>query len=147
MSLYWSLQLNGLQVTPPVNLAQGIDIQLSGPNVVLSTTFGLRVSFDGNHRLEVVVPPVYFNTTQGLCGNFNGDKTDDMLKSDGSMAIDANEWGNSWKTNTRWVSRSFLERHDAVFGTSTEYKAEFRKAFPYVSTCSMRNKWPGLADR
>ncbi|XP_078689221.1 BMP-binding endothelial regulator protein-like, partial [Branchiostoma floridae x Branchiostoma belcheri] len=92
--------LNGLQVTPPVNLPQGINIQLSGPNVVLSTTFGLRVSFDGNHRLEVVVPPTYFNTTQGICGNFNGDDSDDMLKQDGSMAANANEWGNSWQTNT-----------------------------------------------
>ncbi|XP_035679858.1 IgGFc-binding protein-like [Branchiostoma floridae] len=111
--------LNGLQVTPPVNLAQGINIQLSGPNVVLSTTFGLRVSFDGNHRLEVVVPPTYFNTTQGICGNFNGDKADDMLKSDGIMAIDANEWGNSWKTNTSCPNEVQIVTPDCEPGLQT----------------------------
>ena len=121
LSLSSCLQLDGLQVTPPVNLAEGINIQLSGPNVVVSTTFGLKVSFDGNHRLEIVVPPAYFNTTQGLCGNFNADDTDDMRMPDGNMAATAVDFGNSWKTNTRWVSRSSLGALD-VFETRPMFR-------------------------
>lgn len=35
----------------------------------------------------------------GLCGNFNGDPTDDYITSRGKPAVSALELAQSWKTN------------------------------------------------
>ena len=37
--------------------------------VILKTTFGVRVIWDGDSYLEVIVPPGFKNRMCGLCGN------------------------------------------------------------------------------
>ncbi|XP_075908363.1 zonadhesin-like [Petromyzon marinus] len=88
--------VDGLRVTPPVFMS-GVYIQLSGSYVVLETDFNLVVRFDGNHHVEIVVPGEYAGQLCGICGNFNGDGSDDNLKPDGSAAASSNELGNSWR--------------------------------------------------
>ncbi|XP_078472604.1 IgGFc-binding protein-like isoform X10 [Lampetra planeri] len=88
--------VDGLRVTPPI-LMSGVYIQLSGSYVVLETDFNLVVRFDGNHHVEIVVPGEYAGELCGICGNFNGDGSDDNLKPDGSAAASSNELGNSWR--------------------------------------------------
>lgn len=61
-------QVNGTLVTPPVTLTSGVKIYLSGKFVVLETTFGLRVRFDGNHHADVTLPSSYNGLLCGLCG-------------------------------------------------------------------------------
>jgi len=60
--------VNGVQVTVPVTLPNGIKIFLSGTFVVLDTDFGLRVRFDGNHHADVTLPSSYSGLLCGLCG-------------------------------------------------------------------------------
>uniref|UniRef100_A0AAJ7XF39 Zonadhesin-like n=1 Tax=Petromyzon marinus TaxID=7757 RepID=A0AAJ7XF39_PETMA len=88
--------VDGLRVTPPFFMS-GVYIQLSGSYVVLETDFNLVVRFDGNHHVEIVVPGEYAGQLCGICGNFNGDGSDDNLKPDGSAAASSNELGNSWR--------------------------------------------------
>ncbi|XP_069753664.1 IgGFc-binding protein-like isoform X1 [Narcine bancroftii] len=84
--------------TLPVQLAEGaVSVRRSGRYVVLSTDFGLHVSYDTDHSVEVKVPSTYFNQTCGMCGNYNGMRGDDYMKPDGEQAKDSNELGNSWK--------------------------------------------------
>uniref|UniRef100_UPI00398F2A05 IgGFc-binding protein-like isoform X1 n=2 Tax=Pristiophorus japonicus TaxID=55135 RepID=UPI00398F2A05 len=84
--------------TLPVTLVDGaVSVSRSGRYVVLVTEFGLRVSYDTDHSVEVKVPSTYFNKTCGMCGNYNGMRKDDYMKPDGEQAKDSNELGNSWK--------------------------------------------------
>ncbi|XP_078420741.1 IgGFc-binding protein-like [Cetorhinus maximus] len=84
--------------TLPVTLVGGaVSVSRSGRYVVLATDFGLGVSYDTDHSVEVKVPSRYFNQTCGMCGNYNGLREDDYMKPDGEQAKDSNELGNSWK--------------------------------------------------
>ncbi|XP_029944228.1 zonadhesin, like [Salarias fasciatus] len=91
------VQVNGTVVVPPVTFTSGVQIYLSGKFVVLETSFGLRVRFDGNHHADVSVPTSYSGLLCGLCGNFNGDSKDDNLKPDNTPAANTNELGESWQ--------------------------------------------------
>lgn len=55
-------------VVPPISSIGGIQIYLSGKFVVLETSFGLRVRFDGNHHADVTVPTTYNDLLCGMCG-------------------------------------------------------------------------------
>ncbi|XP_051800201.1 zonadhesin, like [Acanthochromis polyacanthus] len=92
-----TVQVNGTVVVPPVTTISGVKIYLSGKFVVVETTFGLRVRFDGNHHADVTVPNSYNGLLCGLCGNFNGDSKDDNLKPDNTPAANSNELGDSWE--------------------------------------------------
>uniref|UniRef100_A0A9J7YLD8 Zonadhesin, like n=1 Tax=Cyprinus carpio carpio TaxID=630221 RepID=A0A9J7YLD8_CYPCA len=91
------VQVNGVQVTVPVTLSNGIKIFLSGKFVVLETDFGLRVRFDGNHHADVTLPSSYSGLLCGLCGNYNDNPNDDNIKSDGMPTDSTNELGESWQ--------------------------------------------------
>ncbi|KAJ3585357.1 hypothetical protein NHX12_014078, partial [Muraenolepis orangiensis] len=91
-----AVQVNGSKRTPPLTLTHGVEIYLSGKFVVLETTFGLRVRFDGNHHADVTLPRSYSGELCGLCGNFNGQPADDNVMSDGETAATTNELGDSW---------------------------------------------------
>ncbi|XP_028285469.1 zonadhesin, like isoform X2 [Parambassis ranga] len=91
------VQVNGTVVVPPVNSISGIEIYFSGKFVVLETSFGLRVRFDGNHHADVTVPTSYNGLLCGMCGNFNGNPKDDNLKPDNTPAANTNELGDSWQ--------------------------------------------------
>ncbi|XP_061431558.1 IgGFc-binding protein-like isoform X4 [Lethenteron reissneri] len=89
--------VEGRRMTTPL-LLSGVHVYLSGSYVVLETNFNLVVRFDGNHHVEIVVPNAYAGILCGICGNFNGDGSDDNLKPDGSVAASSAELGNSWKS-------------------------------------------------
>ncbi|XP_060137932.1 zonadhesin [Zootoca vivipara] len=91
--------VDGQRVTLPVSLAGGrVSVRLSGTFVLVQTDFSLWVRFDGNHHAEVSVPEAYFGQLCGLCGNYNGQSSDDNLMPDGTSAgNDANKLGESWQ--------------------------------------------------
>ncbi|KGL77782.1 hypothetical protein N309_09612, partial [Tinamus guttatus] len=91
-------QVNGERRTLPVSAAGGaIRVSVSGLYIVLETDFGLTVSYDADHSVEVKVPTTYFNLTCGLCGNFNSLQQDDYMMPNGQQAANSNELGESWK--------------------------------------------------
>ncbi|KAG8540508.1 hypothetical protein GDO81_019163, partial [Engystomops pustulosus] len=93
------VMVDGNIVNLPKTLEPGINIFLSGHDVLVTTAFGLHVRFDGNHRVVVTIPHEYADKVCGLCGNFNGNKTDDFLNPDGELEPDSNSLGNSWQVD------------------------------------------------
>ncbi|XP_066299037.1 IgGFc-binding protein-like [Branchiostoma lanceolatum] len=85
----------------PFTLAGGaIDVSLSGWSVrVLLTNFGVEVFYDGSHSVKVKVPSDYWGQMCGLCGNYNGDTSDDYMTPDGTIVGDWTTFGNSWITD------------------------------------------------
>lgn len=79
-------QVNGERQYLPVILLDGqISVKRSGIYAVLRTDFGLTVKYDWNMRLYVTVPSSYYNHLGGLCGNYNGDKADDLPEPKGNL--------------------------------------------------------------
>ncbi|KAK2530935.1 IgGFc-binding protein-like [Columba livia] len=91
------VKVDGVNQVVPLTLAQGVSISLSGQYVVVTTDFGLKVKFDGNHRVEITLPGTYMSKVCGICGNYNGDKADDFLNPDGEMETNSANLGNSWQ--------------------------------------------------
>ena len=93
--MYKYLQINKVKVHLPFS-KYGLTVELRGANVELCTKSGLKVIFDGDHRSEVSVPAKYRNKMHGLCGNWNGNKQDDMTDANGILHRTFSGVGNSW---------------------------------------------------
>ncbi|KPP67350.1 zonadhesin-like [Scleropages formosus] len=90
--------LDGRRIRTPFTITQtGAQLYASGVYSVLDTNFGVIVKFDGVHHLEITIPGDYFNKVCGMCGNYNGNPSDDNLMPSGKPAKDVIELGNSWK--------------------------------------------------
>ncbi|XP_072789242.1 IgGFc-binding protein isoform X3 [Taeniopygia guttata] len=111
------VNVNGHRMNLPVFIEKKISIQSSGGYVLLETDFGLWVRYDGNHYAEVSVPSNYSGLLCGLCGNYNGDPNDDNIKSNGGIANDSTDLGESWlvpENNTVCSSGGKEEQCDPV---------------------------------
>ncbi|OWK62257.1 Zonadhesin [Lonchura striata] len=111
------VNVNGHRMNLPVFIEKKISIQSSGGYVLLETDFGLWVRYDGNHYAEVSVPSNYSGLLCGLCGNYNGDPNDDNIKSNGNIASDSTDLGESWlvpENNTICSSGGKEEQCDPV---------------------------------
>uniref|UniRef100_A0A672F8Q3 Fc fragment of IgG binding protein n=1 Tax=Salarias fasciatus TaxID=181472 RepID=A0A672F8Q3_SALFA len=90
--------VNGLLNQLPFSHNNGeVQIYQEGRNYVISTNFGLRVTYDLIYHVTVTVPGNYREKVSGLCGNFNGDQKDDFLMPNNKIATGVNEFGKSWK--------------------------------------------------
>lgn len=69
----------------------------SGSSVLIETDFGLTVRYDWEQRLVVTLCSSYAGKTCGLCGNFNGNPSDDFTTPSGAQAGGALAFGRSWK--------------------------------------------------
>lgn len=85
-------------VNLPTTLEEGkISVQKHGSYGVIKTEFGLKVTFDWRSRASVTLPGDYKGTVCGLCGNYNGNKKDDLIPKNGNKPVSAADFGNSWK--------------------------------------------------
>ncbi|CAG5906659.1 unnamed protein product [Menidia menidia] len=93
-------KVNGNFATTPFSLSNGtVQVYESGFYVIVSTNFGLLVSYDTNHHVRISVPYTYQNATCGLCGNFNNHPNDDFQTRDGEVVSSDVVFANSWKAS------------------------------------------------
>ncbi|KAL7394213.1 hypothetical protein ABVT39_022340 [Epinephelus coioides] len=84
----------------PVSLLDGkISVRQSGSYASLTTDFGLHLRYDWNMRLYITVPSSYYEHLGGLCGNYNGDRSDDLPVPKGSSLSAVLKMIQKWKTN------------------------------------------------
>ncbi|GAB0193587.1 IgGFc-binding protein [Grus japonensis] len=91
--------VNGVAEVLPCTPSAGVQVSSSGFYTVVTTDFGLRVKFDGNHRVEVTLPSTFGQKVCGMCGNYNGMAADDFLNPDGVLEPDSTSLGNSWQVS------------------------------------------------
>ncbi|KAM9378416.1 IgGFc-binding protein-like [Phaethornis superciliosus] len=89
--------VNGVAEILPCSPSEGVRVLPSGFYAVVTTDFGLRVKFDGNHRVEVTLPSSFGQKICGMCGNYNGMASDDFLNPEGMLEPDSTSLGNSWQ--------------------------------------------------
>lgn len=75
-------------------------MQKRGFYAVVTTTFGLEVTFDWRSRASVTLPETYKGAVCGLCGNLNGKKADDLIPKNGDKSVSPPDFGNSWLVDT-----------------------------------------------
>lgn len=77
--------------------------------IVIDTPQDIQVRYNHFNTLSITMGQRLQNKVCGLCGNFNGDPSDDYITSRGKPAVSALELAQSWKTNgmrNRWVRLS-----------------------------------------
>lgn len=57
---------------------------------------GIRVTWDGQYRVDVTVSTRLRNELCGLCGTYNGNRNDDIRRRDGVVTTSVTDFGNSW---------------------------------------------------
>merc|ERR1712038_1592327 len=94
------VKINGKRVTLPYIRMGVLSAMKDGYKIVLRTADGLKLLWDGVSFLEMTVPPKYRDQLCGLCGNFNGDKTDDFFDrrhQEKTPYQDGQHFGDSWR--------------------------------------------------
>uniref|UniRef100_H2QGB7 Fc gamma binding protein n=1 Tax=Pan troglodytes TaxID=9598 RepID=H2QGB7_PANTR len=79
-------QVDGVFVALPFQLDSLLHAHLSGTDVVVTTTSGLSLAFDGDSFVRLRVPAAYAGSLCGLCGNYNQDPADDLKAVGGKPA-------------------------------------------------------------
>nr|XP_049615661.1 zonadhesin, like isoform X24 [Syngnathus scovelli] len=93
--------VNGELILPPLSPVEGLLITSNSRQVQLTTDFGLTVRFDGRSRAEIILPSTYKNAVRGLCGNYDGIRSNEYMKPDGTIIRNLNAFGESWRVTDR----------------------------------------------
>lgn len=79
----------------------GLRAKLQGHFVVVSLdALGLSVRWDGQKLVQVDVTQALWNRTEGLCGRFDGDISNDMIGKDGMKKKNPISLLESWKVHS-----------------------------------------------
>ncbi|XP_070690944.1 IgGFc-binding protein [Pempheris klunzingeri] len=92
------IMVNNELVNLPVTLDGGqISVFKSGWYAVVTTNFGLKVSFNWDSAVFVTLPSNYMRAVCGLCGNYDGNPQDDLIPKNGSKPVSTADFGASWR--------------------------------------------------
>uniref|UniRef100_A0AAY4DW95 Tectorin alpha n=1 Tax=Denticeps clupeoides TaxID=299321 RepID=A0AAY4DW95_9TELE len=117
-----TVKVNGTPVTVPFVTGLNTRLSTSEGFLVIDTVQDIQVRYNRFNTLSITMGPRLQNKVCGLCGNFNGDPTDDYITSRGKPAVSALELAQSWKTNgmqnscdeTQYVTRAQSCENTAV---------------------------------
>ncbi|XP_015265735.1 PREDICTED: IgGFc-binding protein-like [Gekko japonicus] len=91
------VMVNGLLTNLPYSTENNkISLYKRGQDAVVQTEFQMTVTFDWQSRVTVTVPSTYAGALCGLCGNYNGNKQDEMTMKNGGVAPTPSAFGQSW---------------------------------------------------
>jgi len=88
MTLLSNVQVNNVVQNIPYSLDSTYTVDYVGLSVRIQTTFGVVVEYDGWTKVSVLVPPSYNSLLTGLCGNYDGNSTNDWTTADGTYVGD-----------------------------------------------------------
>ncbi|RUS78727.1 hypothetical protein EGW08_013514, partial [Elysia chlorotica] len=76
------------------------DVQEIGEMVYVKTPFGVTLQWDKNTRVYIRLATEHMQMVEGLCGNFNRDKTDDLVPREGGAPLtQVSLFGDSWRSD------------------------------------------------
>jgi hypothetical protein len=86
-------QINGVAVNLPYS-SPLYSVYFSGGFVRYQTTFGLAVETDGSFVVHIFVPSTYRSLLNGLCGNFDGVSTNDLVYNNTDYSSNPRQFGD-----------------------------------------------------
>uniref|UniRef100_A0A6I8NXF0 VWFD domain-containing protein n=1 Tax=Ornithorhynchus anatinus TaxID=9258 RepID=A0A6I8NXF0_ORNAN len=91
------VRVNSQRLRLPASLGRGrLRLCVRGRRLWAEASGGLQLLYDWSHHLELRLPRRYAGRVGGLCGNFNGDPSDDLMTPDGQLARDARRFATGW---------------------------------------------------
>ncbi|KAM6907349.1 alpha-tectorin [Xenentodon cancila] len=94
-----TVKVNGTPVSVPFVTGLMTRLSTSEGFIVIDTPQDIQVRYNRFNTLSITMGQRLQNKVCGLCGNFNGDPSDDYMTSRGKPAVSALELAQSWKTN------------------------------------------------
>ncbi|XP_041649020.1 IgGFc-binding protein isoform X2 [Cheilinus undulatus] len=91
----WKIQVDKEERSVPLDNGV-IKAYQDGHRLIIKALSGLEIDFSSSQYLRLTVPQVYDGTASGLCGNFNGDRYDDMELRNGRLTTSFAELLQSW---------------------------------------------------
>ncbi|XP_069497191.1 IgGFc-binding protein-like [Ambystoma mexicanum] len=92
------VKMNSHCINLPYTTADNtMSIYNSGRDIVVETYNGIKVTFDCKSRITATIPSTYAGAICGLCGDYNGDKTNDLTLKNGEKASNPTAFGDSWQ--------------------------------------------------
>lgn len=89
--------MDGIRTELPVLLEEGsISITKAGIRGILQSDIGIEVTFDWSTLVMVSITSSYYGNVAGLCGNYNGNKEDELTTAGGSTAVNVTDWAGTW---------------------------------------------------
>ncbi|XP_064897434.1 otogelin-like protein isoform X2 [Columba livia] len=90
----------GIRLTLPQTIGNAF-LERLADYILVKTTFGFSLAWDGNSGIYIKLTEEHMGKPCGLCGNFNGNKYDDLiLQNIGEYTEDIAEFANSWAVQT-----------------------------------------------
>ncbi|XP_028323355.1 alpha-tectorin isoform X2 [Gouania willdenowi] len=94
-----TVKVNGTPVSVPFVTGLMTHLSTSEGFIVIDTPMDIQVRYNRFNTLSITMGQRLQNKVCGLCGNFNGDPSDDYITSRGKPASSALDLAQSWKTN------------------------------------------------
>ncbi|XP_045850106.1 zonadhesin [Meles meles] len=97
LKAHLELVVNNQRTTIPYKPSDRLQVTLRGHRLYLVTDFEMVVTFDGGKNAVITLPNKYKGLVRGLCGNFDGNKSNDFMLPDGTITQNLVTFGNSWE--------------------------------------------------
>ncbi|XP_061531066.1 IgGFc-binding protein [Phycodurus eques] len=91
----WKIQVNGEDYKLPYS-NDILNAYEDGGRLIIKSVAGVSLELSTTKHLRLSIPRDYNSTASGLCGNFNGDKSDDLELKSGYLAKSITDFLNSW---------------------------------------------------
>lgn len=92
-------QVNGSLVSIPFVTGLSTKIFSQEGFLVIDSGPDIQIRYNGFNVIKITIGERLQNKVCGLCGNFNGDRTDDYATLRGKPALSSVVLAQSWKTN------------------------------------------------
>ncbi|XP_030305381.1 otogelin-like protein [Calypte anna] len=90
---------NGIRLLLPQTVGNAF-LERLADYILVKTTFGFSLAWDGNSGIYIKLTEDHKGKPCGLCGNFNGNKYDDLILQNNEYTEDIAEFANSWAVQT-----------------------------------------------
>ncbi|XP_054854871.1 IgGFc-binding protein-like [Eublepharis macularius] len=91
-----AVHVNGRRTHLPAQIGTTAAIFRLRNRLTVRTNASVEIQFNGASSLFIRVGPEYQSRLCGICGNFNGDPTDDKVLPSGVQALNDTDLGNAW---------------------------------------------------
>ncbi|XP_006887346.1 PREDICTED: SCO-spondin [Elephantulus edwardii] len=93
-----AVTVNGVPISlPKVYKGPGLSLRHAGLFLVLRTRLGFILLWDGGTRVLVYLPPQFRGHVEGLCGDFDGNASNDLRSRQGVLEPTAELAAHSWR--------------------------------------------------
>lgn len=105
-------------------------LKLAGGSVVMTTNFGLSVSYDRKTMLSIKVVAALRGKIFGMCGTCNNDRSDDLMLPGKATTLDIMDFGNQWVVSAN-CNPGADDQTNCVEGSLKQVKAKDR-CYPLI---------------